>query len=265
MEVQAISVQSKPSKVFMFDHTLDRTFEDISGMVFDKDDNLILADESFLRMHNKDGKYVKQCKLGGTAWDISCHNKSGRIIVSLLADGIQFVENFVAHTKISVQKIITCYGVTWVDDNVYVGGYDRKGIGKINILDSNGQHISSISIISSISSVLFIHHRDNTIYYTDFFKVYCIKKDGSSVFTFNSPDLTDIFDIDTDRQGNIYVVGRHSNNILRLSPDGQNSHIIMKEDDGISDPRTLCFSGDFKKLFVSNEGGKQVDVYNCEY
>jgi hypothetical protein len=79
-------------------------------MVVDKDDNLILADESFLQMHNKDGEYVKQCKLGGTVWDISCHNKSGRIIVALLDDGIQFVENFVAHTKISVQNIITCYG-----------------------------------------------------------------------------------------------------------------------------------------------------------
>ena len=41
--------------------------------------------------------------------------------------------------------------------------------------------------------------------------------------------------------------------------------IIMKKDDGISDPLTLCFSRDFKKLFVSNEGGEQVVVYNCEY
>jgi hypothetical protein len=56
------------------------------------------------------------------------------------------------------------------------------------------------------------------------------------------------FGIDTDRQGNVYVVGRTSNNILRLSPDGQNSDIIMKEEDGISFPRTLCFSRDFKKL-----------------
>ena len=63
----------------------------------------------------------------------------------------------------------------------------------------------------------------------------------------------------------MYVVGLASNNILRLSPDGQSSDIIMKEEDGISDPITLCFSRDFKKLFVSNEGGKRVAVYNCEY
>ena len=130
------------------------------------------------------------------------------------------------------------------------------------MLDSHGRHISSIC--SRSSGINYIHHRDNNIYYTDYKKVYCIKKDGSNVFTFSSPDLKGVYDIDTDRQGNVYVVGRSSNNILRLSPDGQNSDIIIKED-GISDPLTLCFSRDFKKLFVSNEGGKRVAVYNCEY
>jgi hypothetical protein len=46
-------------------------------MVVDKDDNLILADKSVLRMYSNDGKYVKECKLGGDAWDISYHKKSG--------------------------------------------------------------------------------------------------------------------------------------------------------------------------------------------
>jgi hypothetical protein len=53
----------------------------ILGMVVDKDDNLILADQSFLRMYSKDGKSVKECILGGASWDISYHKKSGRIVV----------------------------------------------------------------------------------------------------------------------------------------------------------------------------------------
>jgi hypothetical protein len=47
--------------------------------------------------------------------------------------------------------------------------------------------------------------------------------------------------------------------------DGQNSDIIMRKGGDICTPRTICFSRDFKKLFVSNEGGKRVVVYNCEY
>jgi sugar lactone lactonase YvrE len=81
--------------------------------------------------------------------------------------------------------------------------------------------------------------------------VYCIKKDGSNVFIFSPPDLRGTHGIDTDRQGNVYVVGFGSNNILRLSPDGQNSDIIITNEDGIFNPITLCFSRDFKKLFVS--------------
>jgi sugar lactone lactonase YvrE len=71
--------------------------------------------------------------------------------------------------------------------------------------------------------------------------------------------------IDTDRQGNVYVVRFGSNNILRLSPDGQNSDIIMKTEDGISVPVTLCFSRDFKKLFVSDERGTQVSDFYLIY
>ena len=235
-------------------------------MVVDKDDNLILADESVLRMHSKDGKYVKECKLGGTAWDISYHKKSGRIVVALQSNGVQFVDNFIAHTKISVLNIADCYAVTWVDDNVYVSGCDSSYKSRINILDSNGQHISSISNVSGVSRVRYIHHRDNNIYYTDYsYNVYCIKNDGSNVFTFNSADLKVPYGIATDRQENVYVVGLNSNNILRLSPDGQNSDIIIKQEDVFINPLTLCFSRDFKKLFVSNERGKRVVVYNCEY
>jgi hypothetical protein len=233
-------------------------------MVADKDDNLILADKSFLRMYSKDGKYVKECKLGGDAWDISYHTKSGRIVLAFRSNGIQFVDNFIAQRKITVKNMNYCASVTWVKDNVYVSGSDSNGGGGINILDSNGRHISRLSNIST-TRVWYIHHRDNNIYYTDYYKVYCIKEDGSNVFTFSSPDLKGPDGIDTDRQGNIYVVGRGSNNILRLSPDGQNSDIIMKMEDGISVPVTLCFSRDFKKLFVSDERGTQVVVYNCEY
>jgi hypothetical protein len=49
------------------------------------------------------------------------------------------------------------------------------------------------------------------------------------------------------------MAGWGSDNIVHLSPDGQNSDIVLKQVDGIKKPQTLCFSRDFKKLFVSNE------------
>jgi len=263
LEAQEVSVQSKTPKSFTFGYRIDRTFDRVTGMIVDKDDNLILADQSFLRMYSQDGKHIKECSLLGTAWDISYHKKSGRIVVALhSSNGVQFVDNFTAQRKIIVQNM-NCRGVTWVDDNVYVSGYDEHGGTRINILDSHGSHISSVS--NSSRSIFYIHHRVNNIYYTDYSNVYCIKKDGSHLFTFSSPDLEGTLGIDTDRPGNVYVTGWMSNNIVRLSPDGQNSDIVLKPEDGINDPQTLCFSRDFKKLFVSNNNGNRVDVYNCEY
>jgi hypothetical protein len=37
------------------------------------------------------------------------------MVVALQGEGIQFVDNFVAHTKISVQNINSCFSVTWVE------------------------------------------------------------------------------------------------------------------------------------------------------
>jgi hypothetical protein len=50
-----------------------------------------------------------------------------------------------------------CTCVTWVDDNVYVSGYGSNGKGSINILDSNGQHISCISGISNTDKVWYMN------------------------------------------------------------------------------------------------------------
>jgi hypothetical protein len=100
-------------------------------------------------MYNKDGKYVKECKLGGNAWDISCHKKSGKIVVALQCIGVQFVGNFVAHTQISIQHMYNCFGVTWVDDNVYVGGNDRNC--KVNIHNYKRQLVFPIHLTQTAS------------------------------------------------------------------------------------------------------------------
>jgi hypothetical protein len=49
MEAQEISVQSKPPKSFKLSYRIEATFDCVTGMVVDNDDNLILADEYFLR------------------------------------------------------------------------------------------------------------------------------------------------------------------------------------------------------------------------
>ena len=44
-------------------------------MVFDQDDNLILADKSFVLLYSGDGKSITESIVWGTAWDVSYHKK----------------------------------------------------------------------------------------------------------------------------------------------------------------------------------------------
>ena len=52
MGPQEISVQSKPPKSFKLSYRIEQTFGCVTGMVVDKDENLILADRSFFRMYS---------------------------------------------------------------------------------------------------------------------------------------------------------------------------------------------------------------------
>ena len=96
----------------------------------------------------------------------------------------------------------------------------------------------------------------------DDMSLYCIKSDGEEVFTYNSPDLCSAWGVTTDNRGNVYIVGCYSNNIHRLRPDGTFIDIILKEKDNIKYPLTCCFNRNYRKLYVLNNNGGVISVFN---
>lgn len=82
---------------------------------------------------------------------------------------------------------------------------------------------------------------------------------------FFSEDLKAPDGITSDEKGNIYVVGRQSNNIHRLSSDGTSSEVVLNQEDGLNSPIAICFSKDYKQLLVSNNNGRTISVFDCVY
>jgi len=72
--------------------------------------------------------------------------------------------------------------------------------------------------------------------------LYCIKPDCEEVFTYNTPDLRGTEGVRTENYGNVYILGRGSNQIHRLRSDGTFIDIILKEEDNIEYPAACCFS-----------------------
>ncbi|VDI34087.1 Hypothetical predicted protein [Mytilus galloprovincialis] len=82
-------------------------------------------------------------------------------------------------------------------------------------------------------------------------------------------------DISSDDNGHIYVSWQGSNNIHRLEEDTKYSYVTGEEvtdwkvldipldsRQGIKEPVSLCLSQDYSKLYIVNEWGKSVLVFD---
>lgn len=117
---------------------------------------------------------------------------------------------------------------------------------------------------SSIRCTCIVKRRDDTLLYTNYFKLYCIRLfDGSSVFEYTATE--EARGIVEDRYGCIYVADKTSKRILRLAPDGSLIDTIENgNEEGIGSPLALRFSPDYSKLYVGLNENKMVLVYKCK-
>ncbi|CAC5384318.1 TYRP1 [Mytilus coruscus] len=87
----------------------------------------------------------------------------------------------------------------------------------------------------------------------------------SNIATMDTPT-----DICSDDYGHIYVSGQGSNNIHRLTELKANSvfsdwkvlDIPLASQHGIKEPVALCFNKDYSKLYIVNEWGKSVLIFD---
>ena len=61
--------------------------------------------------------------------------------------------------------------------------------------------------------------------------------------------------ISVDNDGNVYVVGYKSNNVVVISPDGQSHRQLLSSKDGLVNPCVLDFDKSTNRLLVVNDEG----------
>ncbi|VDH98634.1 Hypothetical predicted protein [Mytilus galloprovincialis] len=87
-------------------------------------------------------------------------------------------------------------------------------------------------------------------------------KYGNIDYNVNIDTLVMPTDICSDNNGHIYVSGQGSNNIHRLTQDGKVVDIPLDSRHGITQPVALCFTKNYDKLYIVNEWGKSVLVFD---
>lgn len=259
----------KAPKSFILDHEMqiitdkELNLGGITGIVFIDHNKIAVSSylSTQLYIYDIGGKRLKEIQLDAPCkpWGLAYNSTTQKLVVNLSNNKLQIVENFKAAPALKV-AVGAKYDVSWPNDKMYVGGH-----GKIHILDSNLQEIQSHKV--GKEDIFYLYYRDEKLYLSEFIKnnVYCIKEDGTVIFTFTSNSLKGPNGITSDGAGNIYVVGQYSNNIHRRSSDGKSSEIVLKEENGLNEPITICFSKNYRKLLISKHKGSSISVFDCVY
>ncbi|CAG2236281.1 unnamed protein product [Mytilus edulis] len=165
--------------------------------------------------------------------------------------------------------------------NVVFSGDDSIAVtsgcsNQINIIDLKKHKLKKSITVNSYNSGLMISLNDETItnvsktklpdfayvaalgdklYYTHYrnHSVTCCDYHGNTLWTFCDRNvLMSPLSISVDNDGNVYVAGFDSNNVVVISPDGQHYRQLLSSEDGLRLLWALHYDKSTNKLLVAN-------------
>jgi hypothetical protein len=231
----------------------------LTDMAVTSDNKLLLCNYSDDKVYiYKDYKtYEDEISLTSQPECITVVPCTDKAVVTLPDEGsIQFINttNNTKDNKINIGE--PCYGVTAGKDKIYIGGDD-----KVIILNIDGSLVRKIATTDRYNYNLLYNERNDQLLLRQYGGLCCINLDGHVIYRY---DISGDLGLAVDQQGHVYISGRDSHDIHRLSPDGTFRDIVLSKHDGVDRPRSITFNNDFTKLFIINNGGKTVLVYSCK-
>jgi hypothetical protein len=198
--------------------------------------------------------YEDEISFTSPPWCITVVPCTDKAVVGLRRErSIQFINttNNTKDNKINIGE--SCWGVTAVKDNIYIGG-DNKVI----ILNTEGSFVKKITTNPGFNNNLFYNESNDQLLLRQNGRLCCIKLDGHVIYRY---DISGRGGLAVDQQGHVYISG--TDDIHRFSPDGTFRDIVLSKHDGVDWPQSITFNNDFTKLFIINNRGKTVLVYSC--
>ncbi|XP_063418802.1 uncharacterized protein LOC134701591 [Mytilus trossulus] len=154
-----------------------------------------------------------------------------------------------------VKKIISLtgyvYGITYNGTELIYSGRFHG----IRMINPNDESISNI-VRGKTQSECYVTTFGDKLYHTDpdDNTVTCYDQQGKIQWTFeNKCVLQTPAGISVDNSGYIYVVGRRSNNLIMISPDGKQHRELLSAKEGLSIPLATHLSKERNMLIVVNK------------
>ena len=154
--------------------------------------------------------------------------------------------NIVSEIKVKRQP----HSICTFNSNILVGLLS----GGFLIIDIKGNVLKEVKTTYKHYTVV----ANDTIYISNWKKnkIVCFDADGNQLFEMFNEDLRAPLGITSDSDGNLYVVGFHSNNVFLFSKDGQTCKELIPASDKMSYPRAVNYNDMLGLLMITTETGE---------
>ncbi|XP_052103466.1 uncharacterized protein LOC127736939 [Mytilus californianus] len=235
--------------------------KDISDMICLMDGRVIVVEmRGKVNILTSDGKLQKQLPIPGEPYSVTQINQNTIAITYPREKAIR-IFNMENET---VTKVITldreCFGLSFSNNSLVVGLH----IDEIRTIDLEGNTLKSIQLqIESVSYLANLVYCNDRVIFSDYHgnAVYCYDESGKQIWQYKQ-DLSQPEGLCTDKYGNIIVADYNSHRIIVISKDGQNSKVLISEEDGLDRPMCICFKHNESSGFICDEDGTYLAKFN---
>ncbi|XP_052065983.1 uncharacterized protein LOC127705678 isoform X2 [Mytilus californianus] len=250
--VQARSIENIQLQI---NKTINTQGQRIYGCCMLPDGRLVFTfcDERTVKVFNIEGSKDFEVDIPFGAFDIVYTSENNTLAVTSGESDKQCLTIIDLERK-EIKKTISLtsdnYGIVLKDNQLIYSAYN-KGIRMINLYDES---LSDI-VREEMPSEGYLATFKNNIYHTNRLNhtVTCYNLQGEIQWTFKNEDvLKNPLGIDVDSDGNVYVAGIHSNNVVVISNDGKMCRELLEASVGFHYPIALRYYGLKKQLLVAN-------------
>lgn len=164
------------------------------------------------------------------------------------------IEDMREKKSVSVRYDSAIYGIVESNGSLIIS-VTGSGLKTMNLKDESITDVVS----DKIPSFTYVDTYQNKLYFTNFIKgtVTCCDLLGRIQWKFEDKNILKTpFGISLDNDGNVFVVGGDSCNIVVITPDGQHCRELLSAKDGLLMPQVLHVERTSNTLLVANSKNK---------
>ena len=226
-----------------------------TGCAYATHEELIMADwnNGAIKMFNKYGILMDKMAFGNCPWDVT-QSDIGQVAVTVPKDKSVYLIDCHEQLKKSSSFSVNCecFGITKISDKYVITCDPWSNSPSVRSFTLAGQPLN-VYQYNDAGQLLFkcpLHvctdYFEKVIYVSDSSAdaVYAITLKGETKFVYESFDLRYPTGVKTDRFNRLYICGRESSNIHKVSEKGDFLEFFCRQTDGVGKPTAICFNPD---------------------